>query len=136
MSKEKLQEKYILYQLLQQNLESLREHLELIEGQLIELKTTQQVLNDLKGGKSVTDVLIPLGGGCYGKGEVKDIKTFLVNLGANVMVDRKMESLKPLLEKREKDLERAGGEVQEQMIKTANQINETALEIQSMAKKG
>jgi prefoldin alpha subunit len=135
MSKEKLQEKYILYQLLQQNLESLREQFEIVERQLIELKNTQQVLKDLSKGKKTNDVLIPLGSGCYGKGEVTDLKDFVVNLGGNVMADKKTGSIKPFLEKREKELERAGREIQERMIKIANQINETAMEIQHLGKK-
>jgi len=135
MSKEKLQEKYILYQLLQQNLESLRENLEIVERQLIELKNTQQVLKDLNKGDKTNDVLIPLGSGCYGKGRVTDLKGFLVNLGANVMVDRKAGSINSFLDKREDELEKVGKEVQERMIKTANQINETAMEIQRLGKK-
>ncbi|NIO22537.1 MAG: prefoldin subunit alpha [Candidatus Aenigmarchaeota archaeon] len=135
MSEEKLQEKYVLYQLLQQNLESLREQLELVERQFMEIKTTQEVLKDLKKGKVTNDVLIPLGSGCYGKGKVTDLKTFLINLGANVMANKTLESAGPFLEEREKELEKAGKEIQEQMAKTANQINETAMEIQELARK-
>lgn len=135
MSEEKLQEKYLLYQLLQQNLESLRQQLELVERQFVEIKTTEQVFKDLGGRKGVDDVLIPLGSGCYGRGKVTDVKTILVNLGANVMANKKLGPAKLFLREREKELENAGEEIQEQIIKIANHINETAIEIQGMATK-
>jgi len=121
MSKEKLQEKYVLYQLLQQNLESLREQLELVERQFMEIKTTEQVFKDFKNGKGNDDVLIPLGSGCYGEGKVTDVKTILVNLGANVMVNKTLESANLFLKEREKELEKASKGIQEQMVKIANQ---------------
>jgi prefoldin alpha subunit len=134
MSKEKLQEKYILYQLLQQNLESLREQLELVERQFIEIKTTEQVLNDLKNRKGSDDVLVPLGSGYYGNGKVMDLETVLVNLGANVMISKKLKAANVFLREREKELERVSKEIQEQMAKVVDQINKTAMDIQKLAR--
>jgi prefoldin alpha subunit len=134
MSKEKLQEKYILYQLLQQNLESLREQLELVERQFIEVKTTEQVLDDLKNRKGPDDVLVPLGSGYYGNGKVMDLETVLVNLGANVMISKKLKSANIFLREREKELERISKDIQEQMVKVVDQINKTAMDIQKLAR--
>jgi prefoldin alpha subunit len=134
MSKEKLQEKYILYQLLQQNLESLREQLELVERQFIEIKTTEQVLNDLKNRKGSDDVLVPLGSGYYGNGKVMDLETVLVNLGANVMISKKLKAANVFLREREKELERVSKEIQEQMAKVVDHINKTAMDIQKLAR--
>ncbi len=135
MSKEKLQEKYVLYQLLQQNLETLRQQLEMVERQFIETKTTEQVFKDLKSGKGNDDVLIPLGSGCYGKGRVMDTKNFLVGVGANIMTQKTMKSAELFLQERERELENASREIQEHMSKVANQIDEIATEIQAMVKK-
>ncbi len=134
MVDEKLQEKYVLYQLLQQNLESLRQQLELVERQLIEIKTTELVFRDFKNKKGIDDVLIPLGSGCYGKAKITDVKSVLVNLGANVMVNKTLESAELFLKRREEELEKVGREIQEQMIRVANEINEIAVEIQRLAR--
>jgi prefoldin alpha subunit len=135
MSEKELQEKYILYQLLQQNLENLRQQLEFVERQFIEIKNTQGVFRDFKKRKGSDDVLIPLGSGCYGSGDVQDLKNVLVNVGANIMVSKRVESAKLFLNEREKELEKAGKEIQEHMIKTAKEINETVMDIQKLANK-
>ncbi|NIO21421.1 MAG: prefoldin subunit alpha [Candidatus Aenigmarchaeota archaeon] len=135
MSEKELQEKYLLYQILQQNLENLKQQLEMVEKQFIEIKTTEEIFKDFKNRKGTDDVLLPLGSGCYGKGDVRDLKNVMVNVGANIMVNKTTESAKLFMREREKELERASKEIQEHMVKTANDINQTAMEIQKLAAK-
>lgn len=135
MPDKELQEKYILYQLLQQNMEKLRQQIELIERQLIEIKNTEEVFRDFKKRRGSDDVLIPLGSGCYGSGSVKNLKNVLVNIGANIMVSKPVESAKLFLNEREKELEKSAKEIQEQMVKIAKEIDETAVDIQKLARK-
>lgn len=136
MTKEKLQGKYVLYQLLNQNLESLKQQLEIVEQQFIEVKSTMLSIDDLKGMGGSNEIFLPLGSGCYGKGEVTDNKEILVNVGAGIFVNKKTASAKSFLDERVKELEKAGGEIQSQMERIVKQLNELGVEIQELVRQG
>jgi prefoldin alpha subunit len=135
MSKEKLQEKYILYQLLNQNLESLRQQMQLVEQQFLEIKSTMMSIDDLKGMGEKNDIFLNIGSGCYGRGEITENDEILVNIGAGLFIKQKALSAKSFLDKRIKELERASKEIQEQMERIAKQMNELGFEIQEIARK-
>lgn len=134
MPKEKLQEKYVLYQLLNQNLESLKQQIQLVEQQFIEVKSTLMSVDDLKGVSGKNEIFLPLGSGCYGKGKVTENRKILVNVGAGIFINKKSVSVESFLEERVKELEKAGEEIQTQMERIARQMSELGLEIQELAK--
>ena len=134
MSKEKVQEKYVLYQLLNQNLESLKQQMQLVEQQFIEVKSTIMSIDDLKGMGEKNEIFLPLGSGCYGKGKITESNEMLLNVGAGVFVNKEAAAAKSLLEKRVKELERAGEEIQAQMERILKQMNELGVEIQELAR--
>ena len=135
MSKEKLNEKYIIYQILAQNIEGLKKQLEMVEEQLIELKSTSLSMDDLEKISESNEIFLPLGSGCFGKGKITDNKKILVNAGAGVFMNEDLKNAKLSIEGNFKELERAGMEIEEQMKKTITQMNGLASEIQAMAQK-
>ncbi len=135
MSKEKLQEKYVLYQLLNQNLESLRQQLQLVEQQFIEIKSTTMSIDDLKGMGEKNEIFLNIGSGCYGKGKITENDEILVNAGVGIFIKQKAEEAKSFLEERIKELEKASNEIQAQMERVAKQMNELGLEIQEIVRK-
>jgi prefoldin alpha subunit len=135
MSKEKLNEKYIIYQILAQNIEGLKKQLEMVEEQLIELKSTSLSMDDLEKISESNEIFLPLGSGCFGKGKITDNKKILVNAGAGVFMNEDLKNAKLSIEGNFKELERAGMEIEEQMKKTITQMNGLASEIQEMAQK-
>lgn len=134
-SKERLSEKYILYQILMQNMESMKEQLELVEQQLIELKSTSMSMEDMEKMSESNEIFLPLGSGCFGSGKITDTKKMLVNVGAGVFISKDVKSARSSVESNFKELEKAGVELEEQMKKTVGQINEIATEIQEAAQK-
>jgi prefoldin alpha subunit len=132
---QKLQEKYILYQLLQQNIESLNQQFGLVENQLVETKISVKLLDDIKKLNAENEILLPLGSGCFGKGKITEKNGIIVNLGSGIMVEKTAESAKLFLEKGEKELEKMNLEIKEQMEKIARQMNEIGIDIQNLAKK-
>jgi prefoldin alpha subunit len=132
-TKEKLNEKYFLYQVLTQNLENLKQQLELVEQQLIELKATSASLSDLSKINESNEIFMPLGSGCFGVGKITDGKKILLNAGAGVFVSKDIASAKTSIEENFKEIEKAGLDIEEQMKKTVGQINEVAADIQEMA---
>lgn len=131
---EQLNEKYILYQILAQNLEALKQQLELVEEQIIEIKTSLVSINDLKEMKDENEILIPLGSGCFGKGKIIEKNQILVNIGSGVFVFKDLENAKAFLDERLKEIEKAGKEIEREAQKLALHMNELAEEIQELAK--
>ncbi|MEM5871561.1 MAG: prefoldin subunit alpha [Candidatus Aenigmatarchaeota archaeon] len=130
---EQLNEKYILYQILAQNLEALKQQLELVEEQIIEIKISLASINDLKEIKEENEILIPLGSGCFGKGKITEKSHFLVNIGSGIFVYKDLENAKTFLEERFKEIENAGKEIEGQAKKIAVHMNELSEEIQNLA---
>lgn len=135
MSKEKLQEKYVLYQLLNQNLQSLKQQFDLIQQQFIEVKSTVMSIDDLRKTGEKNEIFLPLGSGCYGKGKLTDKNDIMVNVGAGIFVNKKSVEAKLFLDERVKEIEKASGEIHEQMERIVRQMNELGLQIQEMAQK-
>lgn len=135
MSKEKLQEKYVLYQLLNQNLESLKQQFDLIQQQLIEVKSTLMSIDDLGKTGEKNEIFLPLGSGCYGKGKITEKNDIMVNVGAGIFVNKKSADAKLFLDKRVKEIDKASEEIHEQMERIVRQMNELGLQIQEMAQK-
>ena len=134
-AKERLNEKYILYQVLSQNIESMKQQMEMVEQQLIELKSTSMSIDDIEKMGESNEIFLPLGSGCFGKGSITDAKKVLVNVGAGVFVNKDIKSAKSSVEAIFNELEKAGIELEEQMKRALNQINEIASEIQAAAQK-
>lgn len=135
MPDEKLNEKYMLYQVLSQNLEKLKQQIELVEQQLMELKSTMLSMEDVNKLDGTNEILVPMGSGCFSRGMITDSKKILIGVGAGVFLDREMESAKTLLNDRFNEIEKAGMEIEEHMKNIAGQMNTLAVDIQDLAAK-
>ena len=82
--------------------------------------------------KEGTDVFIPFGSGCFGKGTVVDKNKILVNIGSGLFMNKKIVESKTLLEKRMKDIERANEELDMHIERVTKQLNEMGAEIQQL----
>jgi prefoldin alpha subunit len=133
MTEQKLQEKYILYQLLNQNLESLKQQMEMVAQQSLEVRSTMLSIDDIKGIKDENEVFLPLGSGCYGKGKITSRNDVLVNTGAGIFMNQKAEQARLSLEEREKELQKASETIKEQIERVVKQLNGLGLEIQHLA---
>ena len=133
-SKQKLQEKYVLYQLLNQNLESLKQQQDMIQQQFIELKSTVMSISDTGSLKESNEILVPLGGGCFGKGTVTDSKNVIVSIGSGLFMTKKSESAKSYIEDRLNEIEMANKEIQGHMERIARQMNDMGAEIQELSR--
>ncbi len=134
MTDEKIQEKYLLFQLMQQSLESLRQQQEMVKSQMMELLVTENALNEIKGLEEKDDILIPFGSGVFGNGRISDNRKVIVNIGSGVMVRKDLEGAHEFIGKRRDDLEKAGSEISGEMERVAVQINNLGSEIQEMTK--
>lgn len=129
-NQEELQQKFVLYQLLNQRLEEIKNQLNLVQQRLVELETTNQALADVGGIKKDTEILIPLGSGLYAYGKASNSEKMLVDIGAGVMVKKEIGDAKKKIEGSKKEVEAASENMQNEALAIVNKMNELGVELQ------
>jgi prefoldin alpha subunit len=132
ISQEKLQEKLLLFQLMEKQLEVLRQQGAMAEARMIELETTRAVLRDIERLKEGNETLVPLGSGLHTKARITS-KEILTELGANVMLEKDIKTATAFLDERSKELEKAARHIEEQAGEVMESLNELGPELQKMA---
>src|SRR3989338_3580254 len=134
---ENLQKLYIEFQLLNQQIQQLEKQNEALNNHLMELMVTNQSLDDLKDIKEKTEILVPISTGIHAKAEIKDSKSFIVNVGANVALVKDLKSTKEIIENQIGEIrelqESLAGQLQERVAKASSmeqEISQIASEIQ------
>ena len=87
------QNKYLEYQLLAQQIQQVREHLEVLEEHIEGLKDLKVFVDNLSSVKEGEEILVPLGQGIFFNALVKKPGEFLMNVGAGVVVEKKSDSV-------------------------------------------
>ena len=134
---EKVQKLYIEFQLLNQQIQQLEKQNEALNNNLMELIMTNQSLDDLKDIKEKTEILVPVSAGIHAKAEIKDVKSFVVNVGANVALVKDLKSTKEIIKNQIVEIrelqESLAEQLQERVAKASSmeqEINQIASEIQ------
>jgi prefoldin alpha subunit len=86
----------------QQHARDIQDQLQNIQNIELEVFRTSEALKNLKE-KGVS--LFSLGSGVFAKGELREINKLLVNVGANVLVEKNIDEAVTFLEDRKKELE-------------------------------
>ncbi|MBI4175867.1 MAG: prefoldin subunit alpha [Candidatus Aenigmarchaeota archaeon] len=124
MKQEEVQEKLIMYQLLQKHLEELRNQGFILERKYLELEATRQAVNDIKSaGATRNEAIIPLGSGFFAYGKLADSSRMLVDVGADVLVNKNIADSESAIEEKKKDIERVVQQLQAEMNGVVQQIN-------------
>ncbi len=93
----KIQQKYIELQIMDQQLRQLQQQINKIDEQLMELAITDQSIDELRTTKKNSETLVPIAPGIYAEGTIKDVESFVINVGANVAVKKSLEETKKLI---------------------------------------
>ena len=120
MSKEKqknLQQKYVEMQMVGQQMQSLQKQFQLTEQQILELNIAMQAIEDISKTKQGTEILVPLASGIFIKGQLKDGKNFIVNVGSNTAVPKTSEDSKKLLNEQKKEIRKVQANLNNEMQK-------------------
>jgi len=132
---QEVQQKLVLYQLLNQRLEQINEQARALEQRMLELETTRQALEDMKGLKQDNEVLIPLGSGCYTYGRTGDSGRLLCDLGAGGMVNKSLQEAKGILDGKRIEIERLSETLQREAKSAVEKMNELGPELQEFLQK-
>ncbi|MBU0461420.1 MAG: prefoldin subunit alpha [Nanoarchaeota archaeon] len=101
-----LQQRYIEYQMFEQQMKAMQEQMEKFDQQIIEICSIAEQLEDLKKTKVNSDILVPIANGIFVKGKLLDNKDVLVNVGAGVTVKKTVDDTAKLLKSQAEEIEK------------------------------
>src|SRR3989344_1969679 len=120
-----IQEKFVLYQLLNQRLEQIKQHATIIQQKMVEVETTRFALGEMKSIKDTKEILIPLGSGFYTEGKSTPTTKILVDLGAGVLAKKSIEDAVQMLQMEANAITGKLGEIVPELQKAAEDAQES-----------
>ena len=125
-----LQEKILTYRILQSRLDGLLKDRDLVANKIVELQTTITSIDEAK--KSDGETLFPLGPEAYVSGKITNKEKVIVEIGANIALEKSFEEGKETLGKKKAELEKNLEDVQNEISEISSAIQELTPEIQAM----
>jgi len=125
------QQLYAEIQMLAQQAKQVKGHLENIDSQIEDLKRTHISLKEFGELKEDSIMLSQISNGIFVKSELKDTKNVVLNVGAEVGVDKTVQEAQSLVEKQLKDT----NEVRDHFISQFNSLKRRIEEIQNQLEK-
>ncbi|MBI2650012.1 prefoldin subunit alpha [Candidatus Woesearchaeota archaeon] len=132
----KAQEMYMEFQMLDQHIKQLQKQLEAVTHQLIELAVTDNSLEEFNKISSGKEIFVPLSSGIFAKASVKDTSELLVNIGANVVVKKDVDSTKKLIQKQMEEIKKIQGQMIRELEKLTSHAAQLEMQLQSMVAQG
>jgi len=111
--------------------EAIRQQVQQMQSDLMELAGTMDALQNLKKAKG--DTLVPLGSGIYISCPKPDADKVVVNIGSNVMVQKKPEEAVKMLQERQKKMIDAINSAQGDLAQVVKIIDELTQRASAMA---
>jgi prefoldin alpha subunit len=128
-----LQQKYIAYQVAEQQIKAHQQQLEKFEQQLNEIMTVVEALDDISKAKKDTEVLVPLSGGIFFRTRMDENQKFLVNVGSGTVVEKSVEETKKLVEEQAKEIEKYKTQVSNNLIHLITEYQMLEAELRKMS---
>ena len=110
-----IQQKYIAYQVAEQQIKQHQQQMEKFEQQLQEIRTVIEALDEISKAKKGTEVLVPLSGGIFFRANMDDSQKFLVNVGSGTVIEKSMEDTKELVKQQVNEIEKYKDHVTENL---------------------
>src|SRR3989338_1173287 len=126
------QEMYMEYQVLDQRIKQLQKQLELIMQQIMEANSTSRSLEEFKGLKEGTEILVPLTSGIFAKASLKDPSELLVNVGAGTVVAKDISSAKKLISSQVEEMQKVQQKMSDDLEKMMENAGQLETELQKM----
>ena len=130
---EQMKEKYMQFQMLQQQMEQVSQHLEMFNQQLAELDISISAVKELETAEKDNELLAPIADGIFFKAKLIDNQKLVVNVGSNVTVERTVPEVVVLLKEQKKETSKRmqeADEVMQHISKEAMKIYQEVEELQ------
>ncbi len=101
-----MQEAYLELQILSSQIKQLRGQVQLLDEQAADIAGVIQNIDDFGSSEVGSEMLAPISGGIFAKADLKDNKELVVNVGADIAVEKDLASTKQLLAERLSEVQR------------------------------
>jgi len=120
------------WQYLQSLAEALKQRIDLATAAITEMENTIQAIDELSKVSDEIETLFLLGSNAYAKGKIIDTKRILVNIGANVLVEKSLEDAKKFFESRIESLRKVILESQQQLASISARLSKLEPELRKI----
>ena len=103
-SEELVRKRFLQFQQLQKNIESISEHVQRLNQRSYEIEESKKALEELAGVKEGSEIFAPIADGVFIKVALNDNKNLLLNAGADTVVERNIPDVVKLLAEQEDGL--------------------------------
>jgi prefoldin alpha subunit len=128
-----LQEKILTYRILEARLDSLLKQRDMLASKLVEIQNTLASVDEIE--KSKEEILFPIGAEAYTFGKVVDKEKMIVEIGANVALEKTVEEGKQILSKRKTEMENALNSMQKGVMEISAAMEQLGPEIQELTER-
>ncbi len=104
--KQDITQKYVEFQLLNQQIQQAQQQMQMLSQQTMELKSLSKNLSELSSIEPGSEMYNNLGVGVNIKSTVQDLKHLLVNVGAGILVQKTPEETIKIVNKQVTELEK------------------------------
>ncbi|HLC64684.1 MAG TPA: prefoldin subunit alpha [Candidatus Nanoarchaeia archaeon] len=131
--KEALQSKYLEMKMMEQQIAHIQANVRVMEQQMVELVATIDSLDSFKELKVSSEILVPINNGIFTKALLKKEDVLLLNVGADVVVEKSVDGTKELLRRQFNELKEAQMELVNQLQQLVNYATHLEKEIADLA---
>lgn len=119
-----LQQKYMEYQTLEQQMKQMQKHMQMINDQLVELEYIKRSLADISAVEKGKEILCPLSSGIFVKARIEEPGNFYVNVGNNVVTKKDLDGATKLMESQEEEMAKSRQNASVQLETISKRIRE------------
>lgn len=116
------QEKYMQFQMLQQQMEKISEHLEMLSQRQAELDISCNAVAEIRKTAVGNEILVPVADGIFVKAKLLDNQKLIINVGADTTVEHSVEQVVGLLEQQQQEMIERIAEVEEVQAQLQSQV--------------
>jgi prefoldin alpha subunit len=130
VEQKELQEKVMVYRILEARLQGMLKQRDMIASKIVELQTTLSSMDEILKGE---EVLFPVGGEAYTLGKVTEKNSIIVEIGAGIAMKKTVEEGKDVLDKRIEEMNNTLRSIQTEIIQLSNNLELLGPEINELA---
>ena len=119
MTPQDLQEKYMEFKVVQEQIEKISQHVEYLNTQFSEIESSKEALEELAKTAIGSELLAPVANGIFLKTKLASTQNLLVNVGADTIVEKTIPQVLELLEAQSSQITQKIAEV-EQFLQELN----------------
>jgi len=132
MDETALQQKYMEFQVIEQQIKSVTEQVQELNNKLMELEYLKSSLDELSKVEKKTEILAPISSGIFVRADIKDTKNLLVNVGSGTVVKKDVPATQKLMDNQVEEVEKLRTQLISQLTKLSMKSEQLEIELKDL----